>query len=131
MFLEIGVYLGNAGVVQRGEEANLTRSMSAKGSSPDNAACAGFFGRLKNEFFYYRDWQGVAVEAFMGELNAYLEYYCERRLKRSLGWLMRETEMASMQSRETIPHPMSINAPKGSIWVTRAGITSPATRVEI
>ena len=69
------------------EEANLTRSMSAKGSSPDNAACEGFFGRLKNEFFYYRDWQGVAVEAFMGELNAYLEYYCERRLKRSLGWL--------------------------------------------
>lgn len=30
----------------------LTRSMSAKGCSTDNSACEGFFGRLKNEFFY-------------------------------------------------------------------------------
>lgn len=25
--------------------------------SPDNAACEGFFGRLKNEMFYTHDWQ--------------------------------------------------------------------------
>lgn len=29
------------------------------GTRPDNAVCEGFFGRLKNEFFYYRDWEGV------------------------------------------------------------------------
>ena len=69
------------------EEAKLTRSMSAKGSSPDNAACEGFFGRLKNEFFYYRDWRGVSAEEFMERLNAYLEYYCAYRLKRALGWV--------------------------------------------
>lgn len=61
--------------------------MSAKGSSPDNAACEGFFGRLKNEFFYYRDWRGVTVEDFMERLDAYMRYYCEKRIKRSLGWL--------------------------------------------
>ena len=33
------------------EEHGLTRSMSAKGCSPDNAAAEGFFGRLKQEFF--------------------------------------------------------------------------------
>jgi transposase InsO family protein len=33
--------------------------MSRKGCSPDNAACEGFFGRLKMELFYYRDWAGV------------------------------------------------------------------------
>ena len=33
--------------------------MSKKGCSPDNSACEGFFGRLKNEFFYYRDWDGA------------------------------------------------------------------------
>ena len=33
------------------EENGLVRSMSAKGCSPDNSACEGFFGRLKNEFF--------------------------------------------------------------------------------
>ena len=34
------------------EEHKLTRSMSAKGCSPDNAAAEGFFGRLKQEFFH-------------------------------------------------------------------------------
>lgn len=69
-------------------EANgLTRSMSAKGCSPDNAACEGFFGRLKNEFFHYRDWSGVSPEEFMERLDAYMEYYCEGRIKESLGWL--------------------------------------------
>lgn len=37
--------------------ANLVRSMSRKGYSPDNAACEGFFGRLKTELFYSRSWQ--------------------------------------------------------------------------
>ena len=38
--------------------------MSAKGCSPDNAAAEGFFGRLKNELFYGRDWRGVGYEEF-------------------------------------------------------------------
>lgn len=41
------------------EEGQLMRSMSKKGCSPDNAACEGFFGRLKTEFFYGRDWRRV------------------------------------------------------------------------
>ena len=69
------------------EENGLVRSMSAKGCSPDNSACEGFFGRLKNEFFRYRDWEGVTAEEFMGRLEAYLVYYREERIKKSLGWL--------------------------------------------
>ena len=69
------------------EENGLVRSMSAKGCSPDNAACEGFFGRLKNEFFYYRDWSGVGARNFADQLEAYLEYYCEGRIKESLGWM--------------------------------------------
>lgn len=69
------------------EENGLIRSMSAKGCSPDNSACEGFFGRLKNEFFHYRDWEGVTAEEFMGRLEAYLVYYREERIKKSLGWL--------------------------------------------
>ena len=68
-------------------ENGITRSMSAKGCSPDNAACEGFFGRLKNEFFHYRDWRGVTAGEFMERLDAYLRYYCERRPKESLGWM--------------------------------------------
>lgn len=29
----------------------------------------------------------MSPEEFMERLDAYLEYYCEHRLKRSLGWM--------------------------------------------
>lgn len=68
-------------------EHGLVRSMSKKGCSPDNSACEGLFGRIKNEFFYYRDWSGVPVDEFMERLEEYLRYYNEDRLKESLGWM--------------------------------------------
>ena len=40
------------------KEHGLTRSMSAKGCSPDNTAAEGFFGRLKQEFFHRRSFAG-------------------------------------------------------------------------
>ena len=55
-----------------------------------------FFGRLKNEFFYGRDWSGVSTGTFIGMLAAYLRYYNEGRLKESLGW------MSPMQFRRTL-----------------------------
>lgn len=67
------------------DRAELTRSMSKKGCSPDNAACEGFFGRLKNEMFYGRSWMGVSIDAFIGELDAYIRWYNEKRIKLSLG----------------------------------------------
>ena len=68
-------------------ENGIVRSMSKKACSPDNAACEGFFGRLKNEFFYYRDWDGVTFEEFSQKLDKYIDYYNTRRRKKSLGWL--------------------------------------------
>ena len=69
------------------EEHGLIRSMSVKGCSPDNAAAEGFFGRLKNEFFYGRDWSGVGYEEFRERLSAYLTHYNETRIKKSLDWM--------------------------------------------
>ena len=69
------------------EKNGLVRSMSAKGCSPDNSACEGLFGRLKNEFFYHRDWRGVTIEEFMALLDSYAKRYNEHRLKESLGWM--------------------------------------------
>lgn len=63
----------------------LTRSMSRKGCSPDNAACEGFFGRLKNEMFYNRNWSRISVERFIFELDQYMHWYNEERIKMSLG----------------------------------------------
>jgi len=73
------------GWISRMENARLTRSMSKKGCTPDNSACEGFFGRLKNEMFYYRSWQGVSIDKFINELDSYLRWYNEKRIKISLG----------------------------------------------
>ena len=69
------------------DEARLTRSMSRKACSPDNAACGGFFGRLKNEMFYNRKWIGVSIEEFVQLLDDYIHWYNEKRIKQSLGGL--------------------------------------------
>jgi transposase InsO family protein len=49
------------------------RSMSAKGCSPDNAACEGFFGCFKNEFFSGRNFQNYTLEAFTTYLDNCLQ----------------------------------------------------------
>lgn len=73
------------GWIKRMDDAGLTRSMSRKGCSPDNSACEGFFGRLKNEMFYGRSWKGVSIEQFKNILDEYIHWYAEERIKISLG----------------------------------------------
>jgi len=73
------------GWISRMEKAGLKRSMSKKGCSPDNLACEGLFGRLKNEMFYNRNWAGVSMNQFIEILNNYLVWYNEKRIKISLG----------------------------------------------
>lgn len=73
------------GWIERMENAGLTRSMSKKGCSPDNSACEGFFGRLKNEMFYNRSWSKVSINEFINELDEYIHWYAEKRIKVSLG----------------------------------------------
>jgi len=67
------------------EENGLTRSMSRKGCSPDNSACEGFFGRLKNECFYGLTFMGMSLDEFKNYIGAYIVWYNERRIKLSLG----------------------------------------------
>ena len=73
------------GWIKRMNDNNLTRSMSKKGCSPDNSACEGFFGRLKNEMFYCHSWTGVTIDEFMQKLDEYIRWYGEERIKLSLG----------------------------------------------
>jgi transposase InsO family protein len=75
------------GWLSRIAKANLVRSMSRKACSPDNAACEGFFGRLKTEMFYPRDWRSTTVEQFIQALDSYIRWYNEKRIKLSLGYL--------------------------------------------
>lgn len=75
------------GWLSRIDDARLTRSMSRKGCTPDNAACEGFFGRLKNELFYPKDWRATTLEQFMKAVDAFIRWYNEKRIKVSLGAL--------------------------------------------
>ena len=75
------------GWISRMRDANFTRSMSRKACSPDNAACEGFFGRLKNELFYPRDWKSVTLAQFIEAVDDYIRWYNEKRIKISLGSL--------------------------------------------
>lgn len=76
-----------SGWIQRMYEAGLTRSMSKKGCSPDNLACEGFFGRMKNEMFYGEKWDKISVEEFISIINQYMQWYRDKRIKLSLGGL--------------------------------------------
>ena len=74
------------GWLARIADAKLVRSMSRKGCSPDNAACEGFFGRLKTEMFFARDWLSTSLEEFVAAVDAYIRWYNEARIKSSLGF---------------------------------------------
>lgn len=63
--------------------AGIIRSMSKKGCSPDNSACEGFFGRMKNEMYYHKIWHDV--DELNHAVNSYITFYNERRIKASLG----------------------------------------------
>ncbi|MBK4772814.1 MAG: IS3 family transposase [Pantoea sp. Morm] len=73
------------GWLDRINTSGLIRSMSRKGCSSDNAACEGFFGRVKNEMYYGRSWAGITLEDFMCFLDRYIRWYNESRIKISLG----------------------------------------------
>ena len=67
------------------EGNGLTRSMSAKGCSPDNAAMEGFFGLLKREFWHGRDWSGWTPARFIEELGGWIGRYNTERRSDALG----------------------------------------------
>ena len=75
------------GWINRMHDAKLIRSMSKKGCSPDNSACEGFFGRLKNEIFYGRPWTDVSMDVFIDTINNYIIWYNTKRIKQSLGYM--------------------------------------------
>lgn len=67
---------------------NLTRSMSAKGCSPDNAAAEGFFGRTRQEFFHKRSFAGVTMDEIINMLDDYMVWYRDKRIKTEFGMSM-------------------------------------------
>ena len=57
------------------KDNNLTRSMSAKGCSPDNAAAEGFFGRMKTESVYPEHWEKRTRDEVLILIDDYIRWY--------------------------------------------------------
>ena len=70
------------------ERFGLTRSMSAKGCSPDNAAAEGFFGRMKTEAVYPEKWEEHTRNEVLALVDEYIRWHDHERIKQSLGVLL-------------------------------------------
>ncbi len=64
------------------KDNNIIQSMSRKGNCLDNAVMENFFGLLKSELLYLRKFD--SIDQFLQELEEYLRYYNESRIKEKL-----------------------------------------------
>ena len=64
------------------KEHNIIQSMSRKGNCLDNAVIENFFGLLKSELLYLKEFE--SMEHFKRELEDYIHYYNHKRIKTKL-----------------------------------------------
>ena len=64
------------------KEKGIRQSMSRKGNCLDNAVMENFFGLLKTELLYLREFE--SLEEFRKELEKYIYYYNHHRIKGKL-----------------------------------------------
>ncbi|EGA0746946.1 IS3 family transposase, partial [Escherichia coli] len=62
-------------------DRGLVQSMSRKGNCLDNAVMENFFGHLKEEMYYRRDYRNV--EELENAVNEYITYWNQKRIKLS------------------------------------------------
>lgn len=63
-------------------QMNYTQSMSRKGNCLDNSMVESFFGLLKSELLYLRNFE--SMEDFRKQLTEYIDYYNHKRIKTKL-----------------------------------------------
>jgi putative transposase len=67
------------------KEKGILQSMSRKGNCLDNAVMENFFGHIKSELLYLRNFS--CMEQLRTEIIAYIDYYNTKRIKSKLGGL--------------------------------------------
>jgi len=67
------------------KQKGVIQSMSRKGNCLDNAVIENFFGHLKSELLYLKKFE--SIEHFKKELEEYIHYYNNDRIKLSLNKL--------------------------------------------
>lgn len=67
------------------KEHKIIQSMSRKGNCLDNAIVESFFGILKKEMFYGKEFQYRTYEELKSAIENYIFYYNSKRIKHNLG----------------------------------------------
>ena len=67
---------------KRLKDKGIQQSMSRKGNCLDNSVMENFFGLLKSELLYLRDFE--SIDEFKIELENYIDYYNNKRIKEKL-----------------------------------------------
>lgn len=63
------------------KEKGIIQSMSRKGNCMDNGIMENFFGKMKNEMFYGHEYEFESLEHLKKEMEEYITYYNEKRIK--------------------------------------------------
>ena len=64
------------------KEKGIIQSMSRKGNCLDNSVMENFFGLLKTEMYYKHSFH--SVEHLINEIEIYIDYYNNKRIKSKL-----------------------------------------------
>lgn len=64
------------------QSRGIVQSMSRKGNCYDNSVMENFFGIMKSEFLYLKEFE--SIEHFKEELEKYIHYYNTKRIKAKL-----------------------------------------------
>lgn len=64
------------------KQKGIRQSMSRKGNCLDNSIMENFFGLLKSELLYLREFE--SMDEFKMELIKYIDYYNNKRIKSKL-----------------------------------------------
>lgn len=67
------------------QQKGIIQSMSRKGNCLDNSVMENFFGLLKSELLYLQEFD--SIEHFRQELEDYIDYYNNQRIKIKLNGL--------------------------------------------
>lgn len=65
---------------ERIKELEILQSMSRKGNCLDNSPTENFFGRMKEEMFYDKEYFYKDMDSLIKAVVKYIEYYNEERI---------------------------------------------------
>ena len=77
---DMGWQYNNPRYIRTLKEHGIIQSMSRKGNCYDNCIIESFFGHMKNEMFYGREYEFKTFEEFSKAVDEYIDYYNRERI---------------------------------------------------